>query len=71
MVEYKWDRYAKYLHFVGFGFHIGYMTAIFLFVQSTYMDGDKYGTMEGFIYPMLMMLCIIYPYIYDTIQLIM
>jgi len=34
------------------------------------MDGDKYGVMEGFIYPLMMMLCIIYPYIYDTIQLI-
>lgn len=32
LVDYKWDTYAKYLHFVGFGFHCGYMLAIFLFV---------------------------------------
>jgi len=46
------------------------MTAVGLFIISTYMDGDRYGQMEGFGYPLAMALAIIYPYIYDTVQLI-
>lgn len=34
------------------------------------MDGDNYGKMDGFGYPLAMALCIVYPYVYDTIQLI-
>lgn len=46
------------------------MVAITLFVHSTYMDGGRYGSMDGFIYPLLMAIFIIYPFIYDSIQLI-
>jgi len=43
------------------------MVAIAMFVITTYMDGDLYGTMDGFGYPLAMACCIVYPYIYDTI----
>ena len=46
------------------------MIAISMFTHSTYMDGSRYGKMDGFMYPMAMALCIFYPYVYDTIQLI-
>ena len=46
------------------------MVAIFMFVMTTYMDeGERYGNMDGFGYPLAMAVCIVYPYIYDSVQL--
>lgn len=70
LVNYKWNHYAKYFHFVGFAQHCIYMTSIFAFIISTYMDGDRYGTFDGYGYQLAMGLSIVYPYIYDTVQLI-
>jgi len=50
--------------------HVIYMVAIGLFVLSTYMDGEIYGDMDGFGYPLAMALAISYPFLYDTVQLI-
>jgi len=37
-IEYKWDTYAKYLHYFGFMIHIVYMISLALFIHSTYMS---------------------------------
>ena len=68
-IDYKWNTYAKYLHYFGFCIHLCYMMALALFIVSTYMGSDRYGNMESFVYPLAMAICIVYPYIYDTIQL--
>lgn len=65
---YKWHEYAKYLFYFGFAWHCIYMTALGLLIHDTYMVG-RYGNMESPIYVLIMAVCIIYPYCYDTVQL--
>ena len=45
------------------------MFSLALYIQSTYMDGDRYGNIDGIGYLLAMAIAITYPYIYDTVQL--
>ena len=55
------------MHFLGFYIHCFYMTTLFVYIYTTYMDGATWGEADGIIYPALMGVGIFYPYVFDTI----
>ena len=68
MIAFKWENYGHKSHFVGFFMHCFLITTITTYIYNTYLIGT-YGEATDEIYTYLMIVGIIYPFIYDSIQL--
>ena len=42
LIQYKWEKYACYSHYLGFAMHIFYILTLTLYIINTFLSG-KYG----------------------------
>lgn len=68
LIDYKWNNYAYFLHYLGAGMHLFYIIAVTYYVYTTYLTG-VYGQSDELFPKILLCLGILYPFIYDSIQL--
>ena len=68
ILDFKWDRFAKYVHFLGFGMHVFYIGTLYFFIAQCYMV-DIYGEQIYKNTEYILLVGIVYPTIYDLIQL--
>lgn len=68
MLEFKWDTYGYFLHYMGAGMHLFYIISLTIYIYNTYLTGT-FGLSEDNISKFLLVVCIIYPFAYDSIQL--
>jgi len=68
IITYKWETYGKDHHIFGSVMHFIYITLFMLYVNFVYLQYDENA--PNFIYTIVLALGIIYPWIYDFIQLI-
>ena len=70
MLIFKWDKYAKMLHTVGFIMHMIYIVVFSVFVHAryTYLEYGQETKYEGF-YLVSMSITLLYPLAYDMTQL--
>lgn len=66
--EFKWNKYAYKLHYVGAAMHLVYVMTLAVYVYFTYLIGN-YGEKPSFVFPILMICGLIYPFGYDAAQL--
>ena len=68
LIDFKWENYAKYSHYLGFAMHVFYILLLTVFIYNTYLIG-LYGEETHGIYSVLLILGIVYPFLYDLVQL--
>lgn len=66
--DFKWKKYAYKLHYFGAAMHLVYVMTLAVYVYFTYLVG-KYGEKPSFVFPILMICGLIYPFCYDAAQL--
>jgi hypothetical protein len=66
LVEFKWNAYAKYIHYLGASLHLAYNIVFFIYVNTIYNE-------RNFAYQYdicwIMLILLIYPMVYDMLQL--
>jgi hypothetical protein len=67
VIEYKWETYAHHQHYFGFAMHIFYIATITLYIINTFLIG-QYGQATNSWFTYAMVVGIIYPFCYDTLQ---
>jgi hypothetical protein len=40
LIEFKWNKYAKYIHYTGSFFHVSYVIVFFIYVNEVYINRD-------------------------------
>lgn len=68
MIAFKWDYYGYFVHYLGASMHIFFILSLTIYIYTTYLTG-VYGESETDIAKFLLILCLIYPFVYDTLQL--
>ena len=68
IIEFKWDTFAWRLHYRGAFFHVFYILTVAFYIYSTFLNG-VFGDLEFIGFPIMMIVGIIYPFTYDTIQM--
>ena len=66
LVEFKWNAYAKYIHYLGAFLHLCYNVVFFIYVNSVYNE-RQFEYQYKLCWAMLILL--IYPMVYDMLQL--
>jgi len=64
LIMFKWEKFARKDHYLGFIFHIIYTTSTILYINDIYILNHKEDTA---IYDTLITVSIIYPAIYESI----
>ena len=66
LIIFKWDNYAKQVHYVGAFFHLVFIVIFCIYVNEIYLEGH----LENKNYILcIMLICHIYTTIYDFTQL--
>ena len=66
LIDYKWKSYAGIIHYIGLIAHLIYVSVFSLYVFELYI----YKTTKGIsLLEATMLMCILYPLIYDMTQL--
>jgi len=68
MIEFKWNKYAYFLHYLGSFMHFFYIMTITVYIYNTFLIG-VYGEQPHHLLPVLMCMGLAYPFLYDTFQL--
>jgi hypothetical protein len=68
LIDYKWNKYAYFLHYLGAGMHLFYIISLTRYIYTTYLTGI-YGQSDENFSKILLGICIVYPFCYDSIQL--
>jgi hypothetical protein len=68
-IDFKWDRFAAKVHKIGCLFHILYIVALFAFIGAAYSGDDVFEAIPLQIYYLILGSCLVYPAIYDGVQL--
>ena len=68
MIYYKWNTYAYKIHYTGAFAHFFYIVMLTIYIYQTYLVGT-FGEVTSIVYPILMIVGILYPFLYDTTQL--
>lgn len=69
LIEYKWDRFAYKFHSFGCIMHIIYMLTLTIYIEQIYCKPQPLDHQEMMPYNIILALGILYPLIYDNIQL--
>jgi len=69
LINFKWDTFAFQVHYMGAMMHFIYIGCLSVYIYSTFLTGT-YGEQTDIIYTYVMCFGIIYPFCYDTTQLI-
>lgn len=68
LVEFKWNYYGYFVHYLGASMHIFFILSLTIYIYTTYLTGT-YGEADADTAKFLLVICIIYPFVYDTFQL--
>ena len=68
LIDFKWDTYAFYIHYMGAMMHLVYIGCLSIYIYTTFLSGT-YGEQTNILYTWTMLFGILYPFIYDTTQL--
>ena len=66
LTEYKWNTYAKQIHYIGFVTHLVYLIVFSYHVSQKYVYREQNNES---IMRIIQFLCLKYPLIYDMTQL--
>ena len=67
LIEFKWNKYAKFVHFIGFGCHLFYIVLFSVYIVQRFCYRQDISE-KNELY-VLMLLNLIYPLVYDMTQL--
>lgn len=68
LIQFKWDYYGYFVHYLGAGMHVFYIASLTFYIYKTYLTGI-YGLSDEHFPKFLLAFCIVYPFTYDSIQL--
>ena len=71
LIEFKWKQYAGKFHYMGASIHVIYVL-IFNYYVSSFLQvklGDDDDAFELYFLNFSMMICLVYPLVYDMTQL--
>ena len=69
LMDYRWETFGHKLHYIGAFFHFLYVIIITVYVNDTFFVG-RYGSKGNSVFSILLIIGIIWPFSYDTLQLI-
>lgn len=75
LIDYKWNKFAKRVHYIGWVIHMFYISVLIAYIKNVYLSGKELKTYDTDLEPVSRLLyvigvCLIYPTIYDGTQMI-
>jgi len=68
-IDFKWDRFARAVHFGGFCFHVVYIIVLFGFVGAAFSGDDFFEAVPNAYYYVAIGVSLLYPLAYEGVQL--
>ena len=68
IVDFKWTTYANRIHYIGAVSHFIFIITLSAYINTTYNEGT-FGKKTSIMHPILMIISISYPFIFESIQL--